>query len=84
MKKLTIGILVLFAGLIISSSAFGQKKNAFKINLFSPLVKTGTVFYERALSDAVSAELGFSYSGWSSGDTKWRGYGIQPDIRFYP
>jgi hypothetical protein len=84
MKKLSFGIVLLAAGLILSSSAFGQKKNAIKINLFSPIIKTGTIFYERALSDAVSAELGFSYTGWSSGDTKWRGFGIQPDFRFYP
>ncbi len=84
MKKLTSGIIVLAAGLILSSSVFAQKKNAIKVNLFSIIAKTGTVFYERSLSNSVSADLGLSYTGWSNSGTTWRGIGIQPDIRFYP
>lgn len=84
MKKLTYGIVLLAAGLILSSSAFGQKKNAIKVNIFSPIFRTGSFFYERALNEATSAQLGFFYTGYKITDTKFSGYGITPEFRFYP
>ena len=84
MKKLTFGLVILAAGLILSSSAFGQKKNAIKVNIFSPIVRTGSFFYERALNDGASAQLGFFYTGYKITETKFSGYGITPEFRFYP
>ena len=84
MKKLTFGIVVLAAGLIMSSSVFAQKKNAIKVNIFSPIVRTGSFFYERALSDGASAQLGFFYTGYKVTDTKFTGFGITPEVRIYP
>ncbi len=84
MKKLTFGIIVLAAGLMLSSSVFAQKKNAIKVNIFSPIVRTGSFFYERALSNATSAQLGFFYTGYKISDTKFSGFGITPEFRFYP
>ena len=84
MKKLTWSFIVLAAGLMLSSSVFAQKKNALKVNIFSPIVKTGSFFYERALSDGASAQLGFFYTGYKISDTKLSGFGITPEFRFYP
>ncbi len=77
-------LLVVIAGLVISCSIFAQKKNAIKVNIFSPIVRTGSFFYERALSDGASAQLGFFYTGYKVSDTKFSGYGITPEFRFYP
>ncbi len=84
MRRLFSLSLVLAAGIVLSSSLFAQKKNAFKINIFSPIVRTGSFFYERALSDGASAQLGFFYTGFKVTDTKFSGFGITPEFRLYP
>jgi hypothetical protein len=68
----------------LSVSIYAQKKNAFKVNIFSPLVSSVSVFYERALSDATSAQLGFFYTGFKVSDTKFSGFGVTPEFRLYP
>jgi len=59
------------------------RSNVIKLNLISPLVRTGSFFYERAVSDYSSVQLGFFYTGASIGDTQIRGIGITPEYRFY-
>jgi hypothetical protein len=49
----------------------------------SPLVRTGSFFYERALDENKSVQLGFFYSGISVEDTRFRGFGITPEFRLY-
>ena len=84
MKKLSIGIVLLVAGLILSSSVFGQKKNAVKVNLFSPIFKTFNIAYERAINDGLSVNIGGFYTGVKQDDVSNTGFGIQPDLRIYP
>jgi len=76
--------LALAAGIIISSPSFAQKKNAVKFNLLSPIVKTGSFFYERDLSELVSAQLGFLVTDFKVAHADYSGYGITPEIRIYP
>ena len=59
------------------------QKNVIKLNLFSPIVRTVSGFYENAFSENTSAQLGFFYTGVSIDDTKFSGFGITPEIRFY-
>jgi hypothetical protein len=54
-----------------------------KINIFSPIVKTFNVSYEHALNSSSSFQLGFFYTGYSASDTKFSGFGITPEYRFY-
>ncbi len=65
-----------------ATAAFAQQ-NVIKINILAPIVKTFNVQYERALNDNSSLQLGFFYTGFSSGDTKFTGFGITPEYRFY-
>ena len=65
------------------SQAQTDKKNIIKVNLFSPIVRTASIFYEREVSETVSAQLGFFYTGASIDDTEFRGFGITPEVRFY-
>lgn len=78
-------IFTLFAGLALLASTNGAKaqSNVVKLNLFSPIVRTVSVFYENAFSESKSAQLGFFYTGASIGDTKFTGFGVTPEIRFY-
>jgi len=84
MKKLFTLLLVSILLMAFSGSIYAQKKNAFKVNIFSPIVSSVSVFYERALSDAASAQLGFFYTGFKVSDTKFSGFGITPELRLYP
>lgn len=78
-------IFTLLVGLAFFSATSGvqAQSNVVKLNLFSPIVKTVSVFYENAFSENKSAQLGFFYTGTSIGDTKFTGFGITPEIRFY-
>ena len=76
-------ILITFICLTWCSFETNAQSNVFKINILSPVVRTASVFYERALNDQSSLQLGFFYSGYSDDDTKFRGFGITPEYRFY-
>jgi hypothetical protein len=84
MKK---SILVFVFTLIIGISAVFAQKNVIKVNLFSPVVLTGSFFYERALNEKSSAILGLAYTGIKiksgSSETKISGLTITPEYRFY-
>jgi len=67
----------------MGASAAHAQSNAIKINIFSPLVRTVSIFGEHALNENSSAQLGFYYTRFSVGDTKFGGFGITPEYRYY-
>ncbi|MBL7841181.1 MAG: DUF3575 domain-containing protein [Cyclobacteriaceae bacterium] len=67
----------------VTVSAGYAQQNVIKINILAPIVKTFNIQYERALTDQSSLQLGFFYTGYSSGDSKFSGFGITPEYRFY-
>lgn len=69
-----------FAAFALSANAQGS---VIKLNIFSPIVSTFNVQYEKTTKADQSFQLGFFYSGYSSGDTKFNGFGITPEYRFY-
>jgi Protein of unknown function (DUF3575) len=80
-KNLTIALI-----LFLSGGAFMTAKaqdNVVKINIFSPIVKTFNLSYERKLSATSSFQLGVFYTSYSPDDTKFAGIGITPEYRFY-
>jgi hypothetical protein len=70
----------LFAGVL---SANAQKQNVFKVNIFSPVAKTGSFFYERALNAKSSAQLGVGFTAYNKNDIKISGIFFTPEYRFY-
>lgn len=66
----------------VFTSAKAQE-NVLKINIFSPIVKTFNISYERKVSATGSFQLGAFYTGYTSGDTEFKGFGITPEYRFY-
>ncbi len=75
--------LITLAVLLVFAVTGKAQENVFKINIFSPIVKTFNVSYERKLSASSSLQLGFFYTGYKSGDTKFSGIGVTPEYRFY-
>ena len=62
--------LILFIVVVLAVPSFSQEKsdvatekNVLKINTLSLFLATGSVFYERKLSDLTSALFGFCYMG---------------------
>ncbi len=78
-KKIIIAFLLL-AGTFAGQA---QKKNAIKINILSPIVKTFNVQYEAKVKADASFQLGFFYTGYSSSGTDFSGFGVTPEYRMY-
>jgi hypothetical protein len=88
MKKKRLIILLTFVTLF-SQIAFSQKtvspeKNVIKTNLMSLMVGTGSLFYEREITDNFSGNLGIGYLNYSFSKTSFSGLILTPEVRFYP
>ncbi|MGB0521508.1 MAG: DUF3575 domain-containing protein [Flammeovirgaceae bacterium] len=81
MKKLHRLFIVL--ALVFTGTLAKAQKTVIKANLLSPVVSTGSFFVEHAISETSSLQLGGFYTGASVGDTKFRGFGITPEFRYY-
>jgi len=64
-------------------SANAQKQNVFKVNLFSPIVKSGSFFYERAINAKSSVQMGVGFTSYKKDDIKLSGIFLTPEYRFY-
>lgn len=80
MRKL---LLCAVMALTFFSAKAQDAKNTLKINPLSALLSTGSIFYERKVSDGMSAQLGLAYTGIKISDTKFTGLAITPEVRFY-
>ncbi|MCE3008700.1 MAG: DUF3575 domain-containing protein [Bacteroidetes bacterium] len=83
MKKLQF----LFLIVLLALPGLGRAqdlKNGVKLNLLSPFVRTVSGFYERSVNDNLSAQLGVFYTfGLNTADTRFSGFGVTPEFRFY-
>ena len=80
MKKVlyTLGLL---GGTIMAAQA---QTSAIKLNVTSIAVATANVSFESKIGEKSSFQIGAFYTGFSINDTKFRGFGITPELRFYP
>lgn len=76
-------ITALLALIMLSLQVSAQKRNVLKANLLSPVVRTGSFFYERVVHEASSLQFGYFYTGASIDETTLRGYGVTLDFRYY-
>lgn len=76
MKKLPI-IIFLFGCFVASAQS-----NVVKFNILAPIAKTANLQYERAFGDK-SFQLGVFYTAFSPETSKFNGFGITPEFRFY-
>jgi len=79
-------ILMFFLVAVPAKTQDAPPKTLIKINLLSPIVRTGSFFLERSVNEEISIQLGFFYTGFSMEfDNKmyYRGFGITPELRYY-
>ena len=81
---------VLFLLSVITFTSFAQdevivapEKNVLKVNTLALIIGTGSIFYERKVTDLVSAQLGVGYLNYKIGETKFTGLILTPECRFY-
>jgi hypothetical protein len=83
MKKIIFSV----AFLIIGSIAFAQDgpQNVIKANILSPILKSGSFFYERALNEKSSFQLGVGFTAYKEDESgvKISGFFITPEYRMY-
>ena len=82
MKRVLLLISVIF---LVSNSLLAQKMNAIKTDLFSPIIRTGVLKFERAFTEDIGVQLGFFYTGYHPRDSEstLNGWGVTPEFRFY-
>lgn len=73
-------VALMLTGFILTANGQG---NVIKINILSPVVKTFNIQYEKKLNATSSFQLGFFYTGYSTGGTSFSGFGLTPEYRFY-
>ena len=73
----------MMGALSLGAVANAQKSNAIKANIFSPVVKTGSFFFERKLNDQTSAQLGVGFTAYNKDEVKTSGLFFTPEVRFY-
>lgn len=81
---------VLFMLSLIAFTSFAQneivvatEKNVLKVNTLALIIGTGTIFYERKVTDLVSAQLGVGYLNYSIDESKFTGLILTPECKFY-
>jgi hypothetical protein len=79
MKKL----LLPAALLLLAASSASAQDNIIKVNILSPLVKTGSFFFEHKLNESSSLQLGGLFTSYNIGDTDLSGFAITPEYRYY-
>jgi hypothetical protein len=87
MKKLLLAFLVILLAIpsiAQEKSTVSTEKNVLKVNTLSLFLGTGSVFYERKISDLASAQLGVGYLSFKFSDTKFSGLILTPEFRIYP
>jgi hypothetical protein len=83
MKKFLFSV----AFLALASVAFAQDgpQNIIKVNIISPILKTGSFFFEHALNEKSSFQLGVGFTAFKQEeeDVKISGIFITPEYRMY-
>jgi len=86
-KKRLITLLLfvtLLSQIAFSQKTVSQEKNVIKTNIMSLMVGTGTLFYERKITDNFSGNLGLGYLNYTFNKTSFSGLILTPEVRFYP
>lgn len=81
-------VLFLLSALTLSSFAqdeviVASEKNVLKVNTLALVVGTGSIFYEREVSDLASAQMGVGFMSYNFGDSKFTGLILTPEAKFY-
>ena len=83
MKKTILSLIIIVSTAVTLQAQ--TKMNTVKTDLFSPILRTYVLKYERALNEDISVQLGFFYTGIKPRETETTltGIGITPELRYY-
>lgn len=59
------------------------EKNVMKVNLLPLVIGTGSIFYEREITNHIGAQLGVGYLNYTVNDNGFSGLFLTPEVRFY-
>ncbi len=78
--------LFLFSLVALNNNLKAQdnKKNVVTLSLSNLVIITPTLYYERAIGEKTSLQLGAYYTALERNDVKFAGLGVIPEFRFYP
>ncbi|MHC1702478.1 MAG: DUF3575 domain-containing protein [Tenuifilaceae bacterium] len=84
-KLLTLLLVIVFVLPLFAQDkpATSTEKNVLKVNTLSLFLGTGSIFYERKISELTSAQLGVAYMNFKLDETKFTGLILTPEFRFY-
>lgn len=90
MKKSICLLISCLVFLSMTSPVFSQddpdvstEKNVLKVNTLALIIGTGSIFYERELSDLISGQFGIGYLNYKIDNSKFNGLILTPEMRFY-
>ncbi len=86
MKKVVCLFLIIALGLPMFAQdkpEVAPEKNVLKVNALALILTTGSIFYERKLADATSAQLGVGFLSYKIEDAKFHGLILTPEVRLY-
>ena len=83
MKKLFLITITILSFTSVSVSA-QEVTSTFKINPLSALFKTGSLFFEHKVAAKSSLQLGAAYTALKFDETKFTGFSITPEYRYFP
>ncbi len=82
--KNSILVLLFILTAISANAQYGNTRyNNFKTNIFTPLIKTGSFFYERKLHERASMQLGVGFTAFNAEGVKINGLFITPEYRYF-
>jgi Protein of unknown function (DUF3575) len=84
-KTLILFLLIVFTipSLSQENANVSSEKNVLKINILSLFLGTGSIFYERKISNLTSAQMGVAYMNFKIMNTKFTGLILTPEFRIY-
>lgn len=86
MKKTVVLLLlsvITFTSFAQNEEDVSSEKNVLKVNTLALIIGTGSIFYERKVSELVAAQMGVGYMNYNFGDSKFSGLILTPECRFY-
>jgi hypothetical protein len=86
MKK----VVTMFLSIVLTITSFAQERsasgpmnNVIKANTLTLILASGSIFYERKLTDMTSAQMGVGYMNYRIENTKLTGLFLTPEFKIY-
>jgi len=74
---------VCFASYAQDEIEVAPEKNVLKVNTLALIIGTGSVFYEREISDLLAGQMGVGYLSYRIDETRFKGITLTPELKFY-